>query len=147
VLLEVYDSIPGGASAGLQNVSLRARTGAGADVATLGFVLAGNSPARVLIRGSGPALAAFGIATTVSDPVLTLNRPSYPSLLATNAGWANDPEVSAASQASGAFAYHAGSRDAAMVVRLDPGAYTVQLSSASGTSGESLVEVYMLSPR
>jgi hypothetical protein len=143
-LLEVYDSIPTGASGSLRNVSLRARTGGGANVATLGFALVGNTAARLLVRGVGPTLSVFGISGSLQDPVLSLFRPQYPSLLATNAGWANDGSIAAAAKSSGAFALPANSHDAAMVVALNPGTYTVQLTSASSTTGEGLIEVYLL---
>jgi hypothetical protein len=42
----------------------------------------------------------------------------------------------------GAFALPAGSADAAILVTLQPGAYTVQVSSGDGSSGLALVEVY-----
>jgi hypothetical protein len=42
----------------------------------------------------------------------------------------------------GAFALGPGSKDAAMVVLLAPGAYSVQARGADGGSGVALVEVY-----
>jgi lipoic acid synthetase len=44
-----------------------------------------------------------------------------------------------------AFALAAGSRDAALIVSLAPGAYTVQITSADGTAtGVALIELYEL---
>jgi hypothetical protein len=43
---------------------------------------------------------------------------------------------------TGAFPLPAGSKDAALVVTLSPGAYTAQVSGAAGTTGTALVEVY-----
>jgi hypothetical protein len=42
----------------------------------------------------------------------------------------------------GAFALPAGSRDAALLATLPPGAYTAQVSGVGGTTGVALVEVY-----
>jgi hypothetical protein len=42
----------------------------------------------------------------------------------------------------GAFALPASSRDAALLVTLQPGSYTVQVSGVGGTTGVALVEVY-----
>jgi len=50
--------------------------------------------------------------------------------------------VSAASTTTGAFQFAAGSKDAAMVLSLEPGAYTVQISGVGGASGIGLIEVY-----
>lgn len=48
--------------------------------------------------------------------------------------------------AAGAFDLPPGSKDAALVVRLPPGGYTVQVSGAGRTTGTVLVEVYDLDP-
>jgi hypothetical protein len=42
----------------------------------------------------------------------------------------------------GAFALAPGSKDAAMVVLLSPGAYSAQAKGANGAEGVALVEVY-----
>ena len=45
----------------------------------------------------------------------------------------------------GAFGLAAGSRDAALVTTLDPGAYTAQIRGVTATeTGEVLLEVYFL---
>jgi hypothetical protein len=44
----------------------------------------------------------------------------------------------------GAFALPTGSRDAAMVVTLPPGNYTVQASGVNSTTGVALIEVYIV---
>ena len=45
----------------------------------------------------------------------------------------------------GAFALPAGSKDAAIVTTLAPGAYTAQVSGVGVTTGVALVEVYAVS--
>jgi hypothetical protein len=42
----------------------------------------------------------------------------------------------------GAFPLRSGSKDAALIVTLQPGAYTVQVTSVSGATGVALIEVY-----
>jgi hypothetical protein len=42
----------------------------------------------------------------------------------------------------GGFALPENSKDAAVLLSLDPGAYTVQIADSSGRSGVSLAEVY-----
>jgi len=51
-------------------------------------------------------------------------------------------ELTAAAQSVGAFALGAGSRDAAVLVTLAPGAYTAQVAGAGTTTGVALVEIY-----
>jgi hypothetical protein len=38
----------------------------------------------------------------------------------------------------------AGSRDAAVLLALEPGAYTVQLTSVSGATGTAMIEIYVV---
>ena len=42
----------------------------------------------------------------------------------------------------GAYAFKGGSKDAALVVTLQPGVYTAQVSGANGGTGDGVVEVY-----
>jgi len=133
-------SITGGNSK-LLNISARGYVGTGADFLIGGFVVGGTDPKTVLIRASGPALAAFGVAGTLSDPELQLYRGS--TLLSANTGWQGDPQVSAAASLVSAFAWtNPSSADSALLLTLQPGAYTAQVSGASGDTGVSLLEVY-----
>jgi hypothetical protein len=43
---------------------------------------------------------------------------------------------------TGAFALDDNSKDAALIVTLDPGVYTVQVSGVNNSTGVGLVEVY-----
>ena len=53
---------------------------------------------------------------------------------------------SSATRSAGAFPFANGSRDAAILVMLPPGAYTAQLSGVSGGTGVGIVEVYDVDP-
>jgi len=46
----------------------------------------------------------------------------------------------------GAFGLPEGSRDAATVLSLPPGGYTVQVSGVAGAVGEALIEVFEVQP-
>jgi hypothetical protein len=50
--------------------------------------------------------------------------------------------LAAAFTATGAFPLPLASKDAALLVTLQPGAYTAQVSGIGGTTGVALVEVY-----
>jgi hypothetical protein len=102
------------------------------------------APARVLVRGIGPALADFGVAGAMAEPVLRLYSAGGEAVFE-NRGWslANPTgELSTAFAAAGAFALPPGSRDAALLVTLAPGAYTALLTDQAGRPGVGLVEVY-----
>jgi hypothetical protein len=143
-LVEVYDaSQTSGDRRRVVNIASRALAGAGENTLTAGFVIAGEVPKRVLIRGAGPALSAFGVGGAMADPRLRLYRGS--TEVAGNENWddvAGAAGIREAAAAVGAFAFAAGSRDAALLLHLEPGPYTAQLSGGAGASGTALIEVY-----
>jgi len=144
-LAEVYDATPKGAytpaSPRLVNISTRAQVGTGANVMIVGFVVGGSTARTVLIRASGPALAPFGVTGTLPDPQVELDGAS--GVLATNSGWGGSPQLASVAASVGAFAWrNASSLDSALLVTLPPGAYTAQVSGASGDTGVALVELY-----
>ena len=126
------------------NVSTRARLAGAGERVTAGFVIEGRAR-WVLIRGVGPALAAFGVAAPLADPYLTLRKGTLIQYF--NDNWYERPDAEALRAASlrvGAFPLPEGGKDAALLVELQPGAYTVSVESAAPVSatGELLVEVY-----
>jgi len=145
-LMEVYDDTPAArytvSDPRLVNLSARVDVQSGAANALfVGFVIKGATSMTVLIRASGPALAAFGVAGTLPDPQLSLQ--SAGTVLATNAGWGGDTAIAATAASVGAFKWSsAGSADSALLVTLPPGAYNAVVSGVSGDAGAALVEVY-----
>ncbi len=136
--------VPLSPAARLANLSTRGVVGTGGDIMIAGFVIGGTEPKTMLVRAAGPALAGFGVAGALADPVLTL-RNSANVVVAANDNWetsANLAALSAASARLGAFAFPAGSRDAAVLVTLPPGSYTAAINGAGDTTGNALVEVY-----
>ena len=142
VIAELYDATAASAftatTARLINVSVRKHLGSGL---TMGFVVGGATPAKVLVRGIGPTLGAFGVPGTVVDPQLTLFNSSSVKI-GENNDWAGTAELTAAFANVGAFALPATSKDAALLVTLAPGNYTAQVTGVNGTTGVALVEVY-----
>jgi hypothetical protein len=129
------------------NISARGPVGTGDSVLILGFVVGGSASKRVLIRGVGPGLAAAGVPTPLAAARVRLFSGAQP--IAENAGWsatsADATALAAAAVQSGAFALSPGSKDAAMLMTLVPGAYTVQVSSGDGAAtGLALAEIYDL---
>jgi hypothetical protein len=67
--------------------------------------------------------------------------------LATNDNWSsatNAAAIAAAAASAGAFAFTAGSRDAAVLVELSAGSYTATVSGVGATTGTALVELYVV---
>jgi hypothetical protein len=127
---------------GLINLSLRGRTGVGADTLIAGFVVGAGSR-QVLVRGIGPALASFGVTGVVADPRIVL-YDSAGRVLAENDNWSANAALASAATRVGAFPLPANSLDAALLITLAPGTYSVHLSGAAGASGLALFEAYEL---
>ncbi|MEO5958193.1 MAG: Ig-like domain-containing protein, partial [Opitutaceae bacterium] len=146
-MVELYDvDSPSAFSAQkLLNVATRGAVGTNQGQLIAGFVISGNTPKKVLIRGVGPSLATVGIPTGfLADPVLRLIR-SDNLVVRENDNWeaGNDAALIAdASSKVGAFAFSAGSKDAAIMINLPPGAYSAVVGGAGGTTGLALIEVY-----
>lgn len=142
-LVEVYDVPEQGNNSRLINIAARAQVGTGANILIPGIVIQGNSPKTVLVRAVGPGLGVFGVTGTLANPRLRIFRGD--TMLHENDDWgqsANASLVSSAASSVGAFAIAPGSRDAALLVTLPPGAYTAQVSGVDGGSGVAIVEVY-----
>ena len=126
------------------NLSSRAFVGTDASIGIAGIVVRGQQPSRYLIRGVGPALAQFGVSGALTDPVLMLTT-SLGATVAANDGWStgtNAADIAATAIRVGAFPFANSSKDAAVLVTLQPGNYTALVSGANGTIGVALVEVY-----
>ena len=145
-LAEVYDADPENSPAKLINVSTRGFVGTGIDALTPGFVIRGNASKQLLIRAIGPGLAQFGVGALLADPQLSVIPAGQSAAAASNDNWGGTAALKAAFTAAGAFTIADSSRDAAVVVTLPPGAYTVVVSGVGNTTGNALVEVYDLDP-
>ncbi len=127
----------------LLNISTRARAGVGADVVIPGFVVSNEGPKRFLVRAIGPGLESFGVEGFLTDPEMRVFREGLE--LFANDDWGDvqgTTEVEAATSAVGAFPLAPGSSDAALLVTLGPGSYTVRASGPEEETGVVLVEVY-----
>ncbi len=140
-LLEIYDADPTDRSLRVANTSTRAFVGTGDGILVPGFVVNGTGTARLLIRAVGPGLTEFGVTDALADPRLTLFRGS--EAIATNTAWGEDPLVADAAMAAGAFALAEESADAALLVSLEAGLYTVAVEGTNGETGTALVELYL----
>lgn len=125
------------------NISTRAQLTGTGDGLIVGFVIGGTSSRSVLMRAIGPTLAFFGVADPLPRPSLSVFRGT--TVIASNDDWnINDPvRLTAAFDRVGAFRLQGGtSRDAALLVTLAPGAYTLQVTGAGGSAGTVVVEAY-----
>lgn len=139
-LAELYELDSAGRTV---NLSTRARVGTDDRVLIGGFVVVGAAHKRMLIRAVGPTLTAFGIAGALADPMLTLYAGNQ--VVATNDRWSTDSAATAVAAAGGrvgAFELPPNSEDAALLLTVAPGAYTVEVRGKNNTEGVALLEIY-----
>lgn len=143
-LVEVYEL---GGNSRLLNLSTRGRVEVGDGLMISGFVVSGTAPRRVLLRAGGPALMNVGLKTgLLPDPILTLIDQTG-KVVASNDDWCNSdftPEVRVAAAAVGAYGFESESYDAALLIDLNPGLYSMHVAGLSDRSGVALLEVYDL---
>ena len=124
----------------LVNISTRGRVSTGADVMIGGFVIQGQAPKQVAVVATGPSLSAYGITNPLSNPTLTLVRSSNQSVVAVNDDWASAPNAAALTNLGLA---PSNALESAILVTLDPGAYTAILSGVAGGVGVGVIGVYV----
>ena len=100
----------------------------------------GTAPKRVLLRAIGPSLTQSGVPNALADPVLELHGPGSFATIS-NDNWRQTQELEI--QATGLAPTH--DLESAIVMTLNPGAYTALVRGKNNSSGVGLVEIYDLS--
>ncbi|MEO8438730.1 MAG: Ig-like domain-containing protein [Spartobacteria bacterium] len=129
------------APTGLRNLSTRAHVMGGDQRTIGGFMITGDEPKDVLIRGIGPSLPA-SVSMKLSDPVLSLFDSSSPDPIAANNDWKSDQQT----EIEDTGLAPEDDLEAAIVATLAPGAYTAILEGNGGSTGIGLVEIYDITP-
>jgi hypothetical protein len=111
----------------------------GDNVSIGGFIITGNAAKKVMVRGIGPSLTAFGIAGALADPVLELHGPNG-SLIISNDNWKDNQQT----EIQNSTIAPANDLESAIIGTLAPANYTAVLRGKNGTTGIGLVEVYDL---
>lgn len=142
VMAEIYDMDTSGTPpTRLTNISTEAYVdNGGANVLISGFVITGSVPETLLIRADGPSLSSFGVTGAMATPTVTLY--SGQTQLQTNTGWGGNNAIATAAAQVGAFSIPATSADSALLVSLNPGSYSVEVTGANGSTGTTLLEIY-----
>jgi hypothetical protein len=124
----------------LANISTRGFVNTGQGQLIGGFIITGG-PKLVLVRALGPSLTAQGVSPVLADPKLQLyqgdNNSSSP--MKENDDWQTNSNSADISKTG--IPPNDG-KEAALLVRLEPGHYTTVVSGADGGTGIALVEVY-----
>jgi hypothetical protein len=144
-LVEFYDasSAPTATSPRFQNFSAQARVDTGEALLIVGFVVAGDGNITLLLRGVGPTLSQFGVSGALADPQIELYSGS--TKIAASDNWRTETHGSnvladTATQV-GAFAL-SDDNEAALIVKLAAGNYSLQLRGVGNGTGTALAEIY-----
>jgi hypothetical protein len=129
----------------LLNLSTRALVSTGDDVLIGGFIVQGTQPATVVLRAIGLSLSAQGVAGALYDPTITV-YDSTQHQIATNDDWFTSADAETIAS------FHLdppNSRESALYLTLQPGAYTAVVQSFTNaqnppSDGVGLFELYDL---
>jgi hypothetical protein len=128
----------------LLNISARALVQSSDRVGIAGFIIDGVATKRVVMRGLGASIQVGGnqLSGFLPDPKIELHDASG-AIVASNDSWRIGDQA--------AFLVFLGiapsdDREAALELRLPPGAYTAVMTGSDETPGVGLVEVYDLDP-
>jgi hypothetical protein len=140
-VIEVFDLDPVQDST-LANLATRGFIQTDDDVMIGGFIyLGGPGLTKVVIRGIGPSLTAFGITNPLSDPMLEL-RDGNGGLVTSNDDSAQSPDV--AELRSTGLQPQNSAESAIYRTGLARGAYTAIVRGKNRGTGVGLIEVYVL---
>lgn len=138
-VVEGYDLDPDRSSK-LANISTRGFIQTGDNVMIGGFILGGGTGAtRVVVRGIGPSLGAFGIANPLVDPMLELHDANG-ALIDENDDWRTNQALI---ESTGLQPSH-DAESALLLSNPALGVYTAILRGKNGGVGVGVVEAYIL---
>jgi uncharacterized delta-60 repeat protein len=139
--ITIVISEPGSAdqSGRVANLSVLAKVTA-SDPIIAGFVISGNSAQNVLIRAVGPTLSTMNVSDAITTPRLTVY--SGAGKIHDSGNWGGSTALANEFQRLGAFPLPATSADAAVILTLAPGPYTLHVDNGVSAVGTALAEIY-----
>ena len=143
-MVAIYDADDG--TSYLKNIATRSWVGTDHAISIAGFVVTGDTPKQILVRGLGPSMESKFPPNSplLLDPQLRLYQGA--TLIETNNDWgdaANAAEIGALPEPLPP----ADAKEPAILMTLEPGPYTAQLLGVDGTTGIGNVAVYDLTGR
>jgi hypothetical protein len=129
------------------NIATRLPVGTAQNVLIGGFIIQGPAPKRLVIRAVGPSLNGV-VSGALQDPRLELHDGTG-AIIANNDNWratlgggviGSDQAI----ELEGTGVAPNNDAESAMVVTLNPGAYTAVIAGANDTTGIAIVEIYDL---
>ena len=119
--------------------------GTGEGIAIAGFVITVEARKRVVVRGVGPGLGG-AVSAPLADPALQIWKLNLETgdwtIVGENNDWDCTPATADLFESLGMSALPAGSKDAAVVLTLEPVIYTAQMRGVEGATGVGILELY-----
>jgi hypothetical protein len=125
---------------GLRNISVRVRIEPVAAPPILGFVITGDQPLDLLLRGVSAGLAEHGLSP-VEGLAMSLHDADGRTVFSLPRVDLQPEVIAEVAETVGAFPVATGEDNVGVRVRLHPGAYT--LVATAGSAGDVLCEVYV----
>lgn len=122
------------------NLATRLFVDTGERVGIVGFIVTGDVPKKVLVRGLGPSLTAKNVPGVLANPTVTLFDEAG-NVLGANDDWKQSPQATEIMN-TGIPPQH--DLESAIIASLAPGQYTAVLAGNNNTTGNGLIEVYDL---
>jgi hypothetical protein len=136
---EIQKRIDPTRSDALANVSNRGITGAAEKTLITGLIITGGEPRNVVVRALGPSLSAIGVRQAAANPKIEVYMGS--ERIAVNADWATDERANSL-RASYPSLAPTNRKEAALLLTLPPGAYTLHGINEDGSEAVILIEAY-----
>ncbi|MEA3274356.1 MAG: hypothetical protein U9Q81_03495, partial [Pseudomonadota bacterium] len=107
-------------------------------VMILSFVAEGAGVSQFLLFGIGPTLAASGVSGVLADPKIRLVNANNGAVVSSNDNWKNHPSAGLTAQFLTQQGLTISDLDAAMVLDLGAGRYSLVVEGADGGTGVAL---------
>ena len=120
----------------ITSFSTRSYVGDGSNIQIGDFIIEGDTPVKVLLRGLGPLLKENGVESALSDPTLTLFSGN--NVIASNDDWKSNANASEIAALENAPTHDS---EAAILTELEPGSYTVHLRGVNDEKGVGIIAI------
>lgn len=134
-------SVPHASALDLTNESTRAFVGTGDDRMVLGFVAEGSDTQQFTLFAVGPELEESGVSGVLPDPKITLYNSSGGEI-DSNDNWKDHPSAGLTNEFLNEAGLSLDDVEAAMVLDLGAGSYTLVVEGVGGTTGSALGGVF-----
>lgn len=143
-LIELYDASPADGSR-LINISARGRVETGSRQMIVGVSIAGTGHDRLMVRGIGPTLQAFGITRALANPSEVFRELTTQQVVAANDDWwysAQADQTATLGPKIGAFQLGPHAADAVVLTLVAADSYTAVIAPSDGQPGVAMAEIY-----